>query len=409
MNDRIDVAIIGGGAAGIAAARDLASRSRKVLLIEASDRLGGRARTITLQGMPLDLGCGWLHSAGRNPLAVLAEAAGQTLDRREGAWRRQFRDLGFTARDQDAAWKAYEAFGEEIRRNPPPSDRAGDALPRDDRWRPFVDAVSSYINGTELDTLSVADFLAYDDAASETNWRLPSGLGAFVVGLAAGLPHALDTVVSAVTCDDGVVLETSRGTIHAEAAIITVSSAILAKGVIRFTPTIDDHLHAASHLPLGLADKVYLSLAKPDAVPPESHLLGRLDRAATGSYYLRPFGRPIIECFLGGALARELEAAGDAASLAFVTDELSNLLGTDFARGLSLIRFTRWGQEPGIGGSYSHALPGHADARAQLARPVSERLCFAGEACSREDYSTVHGAWRSGLAAAGFIERGLPR
>src|SRR5688572_12434846 len=165
MSNRIDVAIIGGGAAGIAAARELASKGRSSLLVEASPRLGGRARTVSLRGMPLDLGCGWLHSAERNPLAALAEMGGEVLDRREGAWRRQFHDLGFTAKDQEEAWKAYEAFGERIRRNPPPSDRAGDAMARDDRWRPFVDAISSFINGAELDALSIADFIAYDDAA----------------------------------------------------------------------------------------------------------------------------------------------------------------------------------------------------------------------------------------------------
>ena len=87
-------------------------------------------------------------------------------------------------------------------------------------------------------------------------------------------------------------------------------------------PPADEHLHAASRLPLGLADKIFLSLAEPDAVPPESHLLGRFDSARTGSYYLRPFGRPVVECFLGGVLARELEAAGEDAAVAFVTDEL---------------------------------------------------------------------------------------
>jgi monoamine oxidase len=409
MSDQADVAIIGGGAAGIAAARRLGQLRRSVLLIEALPRLGGRAHTVDLDGLPLDLGCGWLHSAERNPLAALAEATGQALDRREGAWRRQFHELGATAKAQHDAWDAYARFGEEIRRRPPPSDRAGDALPRDDRWRPFVDGVSSFINGTELDGLSVADFVAYDDAAGEANWRLPHGYGAFIVGLADGAPTALGTAVSSVLHDKGVVLETDRGTIHARAAIVTVSSAVLAKGAIRFTPAVDAHLHAASRLPLGLADKVYLALAEPEAVPPESHLLGRLDRAGTGSYYLRSFGRPIIESFLGGALARELEAAGDAATVDFVTGELRSLLGADLARGLSPITITRWGSEPTIGGSYSHALPGHAQARAELARPVSERLCFAGEACSREDFSTAHGAWLTGLAAADWIDRGLPR
>jgi monoamine oxidase len=142
-------------------------------------------------------------------------------------------------------------------------------------------------------------------------------------------------------------------------------------------------------------------------VPAESHLLGGLDRVATGSYYLRPFGRPVVECYLGGAWARALEDAGKEAAVSFAIEELQKLLGNDFVRGLAPLAVTRWAREATIKGSYSHALPGHAYARVELARPVSERFCFAGEACSKEDFSTVHGAWQSGLAAADWIERFL--
>ena len=408
MSDQRDVAIVGAGAAGIAAGRWLTARGRSVLLVEALPRLGGRAHTETIAGMPLDLGCGWLHSAERNPLAALAEERGAFLDRGPSAWHKQLDDLGIPAEERHEAWAAYERFGERLRRDPPESDRAADALPAGDRWRPFVDGLSSFMNGAELDRLSVADFLAYDDAASERNWRLPGGYGAFIASLAAGLPIALETRVTSISQDRHVTLETDRGPIAARAAIVTVPTAVLARGDIRFGPAAEDHLHAAAGLPLGLADKVFLTIADPEAVPPESHLLGRLDRAATGSHYIRPFGRPVIETFLGGAHAQALEDAGEAAAVAFAIEELRNLLGADFARGLAPIGVTRWAREPTIGGSYSHALPGRADARARLRAPVGERLCFAGEACSARDFSTAHGAWESGLAAAAWIERGLP-
>src|SRR4029077_18177933 len=101
------------------------------------------------------------------------------------------------------------------------------------------------------------------------------------------------------------------------------------------------------------------------------------------------------------------EDAGKDAAVSFAIEELQELLGNDFARGLTPVAVTRWAQEATIRGSYSHALPGHAYARVALARPVNERFCFAGEACSNEDFSTAHGAWQSGLAAADWIERFL--
>lgn len=412
MADPVDVAIVGGGAAGIAAARRLGHHNRSVLLIEALPRLGGRAHSVTIDGMALDLGCGWLHSAERNPLAALAAAGNEIVDRRDSAWRRQLRDRAIPAEALRQAWEAYEAFLARLHSDPPASDCAANALPATDRWRPFIDGLSSFMNGAELDRLSVEDFLAYDDASTDANWRLPGGMGRFIAGLAAGLPKAVSTAVTSITVTSleaggGVTLETEGGTLHARAAIVAVSSNVLASGAIRFAPAVDDHLHAASRLPLGLADKIFLALADPNAVPVESHLLGRFDQAGTGSYYLRPLGRPVVECFLGGRQARALEDAGEGAAVAFVRDELRSLMGAEFVRGLTPIAVTRWAHEPTILGSYSHALPGHAGARAVLAAPVSERLCFAGEACSTSDFSTAHGAWASGLAAADWIERGL--
>ncbi|HEX3727853.1 MAG TPA: NAD(P)/FAD-dependent oxidoreductase [Pirellulales bacterium] len=408
MADQRDVAIVGGGAAGIAAARRLVDRKRSVLLIEALPRLGGRACSVTIGGVPLDFGCGWFHSAERNPLAALAQREGLLLDRRENAWQISVSNAMYSADERQRARAAYEEFIERLHSGPPVSDRAADVAIADEGWKPYINALSSFINGTELADLSVADFLVYDDAASDANWRIKSGYGAFIAGLGADLPSALSTRVASVSHDKaGFVLETDRGTIRAKAAIITVSTTMLATGKIRFSPSVDDHLQAAGCLPLGLADKFFLSVADPKSIPADCHVMGRLDRAETASYSLQPFGHPVIECYLGGACARALEEGGEPAAQAFAIGELRELFGADFVRGLTPLAFTRWGHEPSIGGSYSHALPGHANARAVLARPPSERLCFAGEACSSKDFSTAHGAWQSGLTAANWIEGSL--
>jgi monoamine oxidase len=80
-------------------------------------------------------------------------------------------------------------------------------------------------------------------------------------------------------------------------------------------------------------------------------------------------------------------------------EELGHLLGSHFARGLEPIAYSDWQRHAFICGSYSYARPGQHGARALLAEPVNERLAFAGEACSENDYATVHGAWASGKAA----------
>src|SRR5262249_44915041 len=113
-----------------------------------------------------------------------------------------------------------------------------------------------------------------------------------------------------------------------------------------------------------------------------------------------PFGRPLIEGYFGGRLARDLEAGGEAAFATFAADEVASLLGEGIRKRLHPIAASAWARDPYARGSYSHALPGHADARRTLAEPVDARLFFAGEACSVHDFSTAHGAYRTGIAAA---------
>ena len=103
MSTNADVVIVGAGAAGIAAARRLETRGLSAMMLEATSRVGGRAWTCAVAGLPLDVGCGWLHSADRNPWTRIAEAAGFAVDRRTPAWGEQYRDLGFSHAEQSAA------------------------------------------------------------------------------------------------------------------------------------------------------------------------------------------------------------------------------------------------------------------------------------------------------------------
>ncbi|MGO8433602.1 amine oxidase, partial [Rhizobium johnstonii] len=75
--------------------------------------------TIELAGMPLDMGCGWLHSAERNPLVAIGRGAGFNIERGPTAWQSKWRDLGFTQDERAAAAAAWNALEERMRTNPP--------------------------------------------------------------------------------------------------------------------------------------------------------------------------------------------------------------------------------------------------------------------------------------------------
>src|SRR5712692_9364673 len=98
LASEIDVAVIGAGAAGIAAARRLVEAGRlSVLVLEGRDRAGGRAWTVDANGHPLDLGGEWLHSADRNVLVPLAERLGFSLNRQRPDWTTRLRHSGESA------------------------------------------------------------------------------------------------------------------------------------------------------------------------------------------------------------------------------------------------------------------------------------------------------------------------
>ena len=98
-----------------------------------------------------------------------------------------------------------------------------------------------------------------------------------------------------------------------------------------------------------------------------------------------------------------IEDAGEGALAAESINEIVAILGSDFRRKLKPLAESRWAHDPFARGSYSHALPGHADKRAVLAAPVDGRLFFAGEATSPNFFSTAHGARDSGERAAGEV------
>ncbi len=395
-----EVVVIGGGAAGLAAARRLRDANVPCLVVEARARLAGRAWTMTERpGFALDLGCGWLHSADRNPWSAIAEQQGRTIDKTTPPWDRPSLESVFPLAEQRDFFEAQRKFDARLDRATHGPDRAAAAfLEPCCRWNMLMDAVSTYYSGVELDRVSALDLARYQD--SGVNWRVTEGYGATIAAHGADLSVVLDCPVRRI--DHGgkrLTIETAKGTITADRAIVTLPTPALTEETL-FAPALPDKIEAALGLPLGLADKLFLSLDDAEQFEQDSRLFGHTHRVGTGAYHMRPFGRPLIECYFGGKLAWELEAAGERGFFDFAVSELAGMLGSAFAKRVKPIGFHGWGGDPYSRGAYSFALPGKADSRAKLAAPVDGRLLFAGEACSPADFSTAHGALETGWAAA---------
>jgi monoamine oxidase len=402
----VDVAIIGAGAAGLGAANALKNSGLSVLVLEARDRVGGRAHTImAAPDVTFDVGCGWLHSADQNSFVGIAEQLNFEINKALPPWRERAYGKAFPQDDRDDFIRALDAFYDRAEQAAQEAERSGrDSaaslyLEPGNRWNPMIDAISTYVNGSELDQVSILDMDAYED--TDLNWRIRRGYGALIAAYGASCPLALNCAVTLIDHSaKRVRIETARGTLTADKVIVTVPTNLIADGTIRFHPPLPAKVDAARGLPLGLADKVTLALDEPEALPVEGNLRAATMRTAMGTYHIRPFGQPCIEGFFGGRFARSLEEAGHGALAAAGIDEIVSFLGNDFRRKLKPLAESRWAHDPFARGSYSHALPGHAGDRAVLAAPVDGRLFFAGEATSPEFFSTAHGARDSGERAA---------
>jgi monoamine oxidase len=373
LPSEVDVAIIGAGAAGLGAARALEHSGLSTIVLEARERVGGRAHTImAAPDITFDLGCGWLHSADRNSFVKIADQLNFEIDKTRPPWREQAFDAAFPVKERADFIEALDAFydrAEEAAKNG--RDQAASAfLDPGNRWNPMIDAISTYVNGCELDRVSILDMAAYED--TEINWRVRRGYGALMAAYGAPVPLAPNCNVTRIDhAGPRVRIETSQGTLT--------------------------------------ADKVLLALDEPDALPKDGNLRGATMRTKMGTYHLRPFGQACIEGYFGGRFARELEDAGDGALAAQSIDEIVAFLGNDFRRKLKPLTESRWAHDPFARGSYSHALPGHAGMRAVLAAPIDGRLFFAGEATSPNFFSTAHGARDSGERAAAEVVASLAK
>ena len=416
-----DVAIVGAGVAGLAAAAALAGSGLRAVVFEASDRLGGRAHTThpaALGGAMFDRGASWLHAAGRNKLAPLAEAAGIALRDSDAdhEWRVRVggRDAG--AADLAAHGRTEARYADAVR-----AALAGGADPAmaaaveglaDDPWLATVETFECrMVAAADPRELSARDWL--DNELSGRNLLPEGGVGGLVARCLGGAEMVFGAAVERVEWGgEQVVLGTTKGGVTARAVVVTASTGVLRAEKIAFAPGLPaSHAAALDGLPMGLLTKV----AIPDpagarfGLPAGSGLSARVERRhAPAMFFLAgPAGASHVVGFVGGDAAQALARDGEAATAAFAVAQLRSLLGREVAVGPVVV--ADWAAEPWALGAYAYARPGHAGARRALAQPLAGgSLVFAGEAVAAEGLAgTVGGAYASGVAAAATVRKRL--
>jgi monoamine oxidase len=400
-----DVVVIGAGAAGIAAARRIMAANRKVLVVEASSQIGGRCLTdLTTFDVPFDRGARWMHNPETSAMIRLARTVGldmspAPLGRKIRIGRRSAR-AGETEEFLAALVRANRAIDEASRGKVDVPCIA--ALPKDlGDWAGTADfVIGASATGKDLKDLSAVDKARALDRSAAIACR--QGLGTLVAKLGEQIPVSLSTPVSRIVWNNrDVTVETASGKIAARAAIVTVSSNVLTAGTIKFAPDLPKRqLDAASKLTLGSYDHIALQLpGNPLGLSRDDILIEQSNSTRTALLYANIGGSTLCSIDIAGAFGHDLSAQGEQAMVAFATEWLTKLFGSDAVAGIKKSSVTRWNDAPYVLGAMSAAAPGGQPSRKVLTEPIG-CMFLAGEATHETLGGTVDGAWDSGERAA---------
>ena len=413
-----DVVVIGAGAAGLAAAKELVRLGVSCTVIEASHRIGGRAYSEEI--MPdvwFDLGCAWLGTGVGNPFAAIGDDLGVELGRfaadaykPENHW--FVRDGAALSPDEWAACRRYFvdchnaiAAAAEGHRDVAISD----VIDLENTYAaPFLENVATAW-GLDADEVSTADFAS---SAGELGYPAVRGYGNLVATWGADVEVTLNARAERIDWSGaGVSVETSKGTVAARLALCTVSTGVLGSGEVDFSPPLPDWKQEAVHgLPMGTENKMGVAFdTDVFGAGGRGHYTVWNHRGDTAKIDASAMGLDVAAVFVGGRHAIWLERQGPQACHDFAVDRVAEVFGNDIRRHVVRTITTAWSTDPWTRGSWACARPGQAHQREHLARAIGDRLFFAGEATTVGGQGTCHGAYFSGIRAAREVTARLHR
>ena len=351
-----DIVIVGAGIAGLTAARAIASAGKKVLLVEARQRIGGRVFTDSDMGFVFD------HGA---PTQAVPQGAGAVIVR------------GKELSKED--YEKYEKSLAEVEKK----------IELVHRQLPGVDPKLALNYVEPMQVLALGEILR----------RTPFGPEPAVLDLKTRLPMMLGKRIVRIDSTNPLVKLVSPSVeLEAKAVIVSVPVGVLAAGTISFAPPLSGaKLSAISALPMTVYDKVAVSFSKKvfDA-PADARIIALVGEKKIVEARLRPQGQEAAIVFFEGEDAKSLENRGPTAAGATALTALAEVFGKEIRAALVGSQSTRWGLDPLSRGAWS---TGPATQRQVLALPHHERVLFAGEATEGEG-ATAAAAHASGLRAA---------
>ncbi len=414
MTDKI--VIIGAGAAGIGAGLALQALAVPFVILEASNRVGGRAYT-DKASFPThwDQGCSWLHCADINPLTSWADKLGAVYESDDHSEKALFWSenhwldmLERSSVHRHIANRFADIYATAKRNHDVPISSIPD---HDGIGAAIAKTMVLLMCSDEPERASAAGYADYID--TNVNWVVTSGYGDLINRMAAGLPISTGTEVSAITYRrDGVSVQTNSGQIDARAAIVTTSTNVLRSGTIDLpSGPVQQLLNLIEEVPCGTYEKIAIALDHYPFDPQDNEAVWiNPDSGVNPVYFQIARGdQPMLIAHVAGSQARDLVNAGAKAMVDFATQNLTTAFGSNIQNLICGTATTSWQTNCFIQGGYSCARPGAGDNRRNMIELDTGVIAFAGEAFSLPWYGTAHGAYQSGKDVASRLAFHLKR
>jgi monoamine oxidase len=424
----VDILIIGAGAAGLAAWRELYFAGRQVAALEARDRIGGRILTDRSTSSPIELGAEFIHGKPTALWSILDQAGLQVL---EGSDARMFLDQG-TLRPCPEYWEIMQTINGQIQLAPEISY---------DRYLAAVEAsafaklvTKSYVEGfnaARAELIGTSAIAMADRAAAsiegQRQFRLKVGYGSLVDWLAKVLPAEslhLQTAAREIRWQQNrveVLADTPNGerTFSATRLIVTVPLGILKAstgtlGAIQFIPRLPRKEAALEHLEVGHAVKLMIRFKERFWESASRFAFAIAVNEVVPVWWTQePLTSDVLTGWAGGPAGEKLVNLPRQELLDGAIESLSRIFGKSpvwLRERADGIFYHDWSHDPFSRGAYSYPKVGGLQAAQTLAEPVNDTIFFAGEANdSQGAYGTVHAALDSGTAAAQKIIRASGR
>jgi monoamine oxidase len=432
-----DVLVIGAGVAGLNAGRLLAEAGRRVAILEARKRIGGRIWTQPIAlghshpPIPVELGAEFVHGLPQETWSLIKQAGLSTVEIDGPSFWFDGSRLVAANEQRGAAEGVLEDLTQWMQKQPGGNDLSFVEYLKAQAVAPFTArAAGNYVesfNAADQNCISVAALAkqqaAEDAIAADRLFRIEGGYAAVPNFLAEKFSAAGGTLIlqapvkKIIWKRSAVTVETTGpdGDLqyHSNRAVITVPLGVLQAQTIEFVPGPSEVLFHANRLKMGAALRLTFVFKQKFWDPRLSFLFAPSESPRTW-WTPMPHEAPVLTAWAGGpkaGLLLDLIAAdGDAGAL---RDQCLATLAKIFALPLSDVRHMLsswhmhdWQSDEYTRGAYSYVPVGSLDAPDKMRIPVQDTLYFAGEHTDASGHwGTVHAALATGLQAADLLLR----